>query len=124
MVTQKKLLVVDDDEILLDMYKERLQMSGYDVTAVTNGSAALKQVEKLMPDVILLDIMMPKISGFDVLKKLKDNDKTKNIPVIILTALSQENNRKQGMQMGASDFIIKAETMPKDVVAKIEKFIK
>lgn len=118
-----RVLLVDDDTTLLDMYKERLEIAGFDVVTAVNGEEALAKAVESVPNVILLDIMMPKINGFDALNILKNTPETKNIPVIVLTALTQEIHRKKGLAAGADDFIVKSETMPRDVIAKIEKVI-
>lgn len=118
-----RILLVDDDLTLLDMYKERLLLAGYDVYTANNGEQALAKAVDILPHIILLDVMMPKINGFDVLSILKNTPETKNIPVIILTALTQENHRQKGLADGATDYVIKSETMPKEVVAKIEKIL-
>lgn len=118
-----RVLLVDDDTTLLDMYKERLEIAGFEVVTAVNGEEALAKAVESVPNVILLDIMMPKINGFDALNILKNTPETKNIPVIVLTALTQEIHRKKGLAAGADDFIVKSETMPRDVIAKIEKVI-
>ncbi|NMC99722.1 MAG: response regulator [Bacteroidales bacterium] len=118
-----RVLLVDDDVTLLDMYKERLQMAGYEVITASNGEEALGKATETLPHVILLDVMMPKINGFDALNILKSTTETKDIPVIILTALTQDNHRQKGMADGASDYVVKSEAMPKEVVEKIEKVV-
>lgn len=118
-----RILVVDDDTMLLEMYKERLMMQGFDVHTASNGEEALSRAVEVLPHVILLDVMMPKINGFDVMNILKSTPETKDIPVIILTALSQENHKQKGLTDGADGFLVKSETMPKDVVAKIEAVV-
>ncbi len=118
-----RVLVVDDDKTLLDMYKERLEASGYDVITAPNGEVALSKAVESLPHVMLLDVMMPKVNGFDVLNIIKSTPETKNIPVIILTSLSQENHKQKGIADGASDYIVKSEVMPKEVVEKIENVI-
>ena len=118
-----RVLVVDDDKTLLNMYKERLEASGYQVITAVNGEIALSKAVETLPHIILLDIMMPKENGFDVLNIVKSTPETKNIPVIILTALTQENHKQKGIADGADDYIIKSEVMPKQVVQKIEKVI-
>ena len=119
-----KILVADDDQVLLDMYKERLSLSGFEVITAMDGEEALNIAKKILPGVILLDVMMPKANGLDVLSTLKSIPETKHIPILILTALSQENYRQKGLSAGAADYIVKSETMPKDIVAKIKKAIK
>lgn len=118
-----RVLLVDDDPTLLGMYQERLTMQGYEVITASNGEDALAKAIDTLPQVILLDVMMPKINGFDVLNILKETPETKDIPVIILTALAQDNHKKKGLGDGAFDFIVKSETMPKDVVFKIENAV-
>lgn len=119
-----RILVVDDDQTLLDMYKERLEAGGYEVITAANGEEGLARAVDHLPHCILLDILMPKVNGFDVLENLKMNEETKNIPIIMLTALVQESNKQKGLSEGADDYIIKSEIMPKDVIQRIEGVIK
>lgn len=120
MVAGKVILLVDDDLTLREMYDERLKSEGFDIIQASNGEEALAKAHDSKPDIILLDVMMPKINGFDVLKQLKADEDTKDIPVIILTALLQEVDRNQGKKLGASDYIVKSETMPGEIIAKIK----
>ena len=114
------ILLVDDDLTLREMYDERLKAEGFDIIQASNGDEAIKKARENKPNVILLDIMMPKINGFDVLKELKADPDLKNIPVIVLTALIQDVDRVQGQKLGAVDYIVKSETMPGEVIAKIK----
>ena len=114
------ILLAEDDLTLRDMYQIRLESSDYRVLVAANGEEALKVLEENKPDVILLDIMMPKINGLDVLEKIKKNPATKDIPVIILTVLVQDQTRVKGLMTGADDYLIKSETMPGEVVKRIE----
>lgn len=118
-----RVLLVDDDVTLLDMYKERLIAAGYEIITASNGEEALSKAVETIPHVILMDVMMPKVNGFDALNILKDTKETKDIPVIILTALTQDTHRQKGMSDGASDYAVKSEVMPKEVVEKIEKVV-
>jgi DNA-binding response OmpR family regulator len=120
----KVILLVDDDLTLREMYDERLKDEGFTIVQASNGEEALAKAHELKPNVILLDIMMPKINGFDVLKQLKEDTDTQNIPVILLTALIQDVDRLQGKKLGAADYIVKSETMPGEVIAKIKAVIK
>ena len=120
----KVILLVDDDLTLREMYDERLKAEGFEIVQASNGEEALAKARESKPNVILLDIMMPKINGFDVLKQLKEDENTKNIPVIILTALIQDVDRLQGKKLGAADYIVKSETMPGEVISKIQSVIK
>lgn len=120
----KVVLLVDDDLTLREMYDERLKAEGFEIIQASNGEEALLKAHESKPNIILLDVMMPKINGFDVLAQLKQDDDTKDIPVIILTALIQDVDRLQGKKLGAADYIVKSETMPGEVIAKIKNAMK
>ena len=119
----KVILLVDDDLTLREMYEERFKAEGFDIIQASNGEEAIKKAKENKPNVILLDIMMPKINGFDVLKELKADPELKEIPVIVLTALIQDVDRVQGKKLGAVDYIVKSETMPGEVITKIQNAI-
>lgn len=123
--TQKKLLLVEDDSFILDIYDMKLSEAGYDVTLANNGREAVKQLEenKFIPALILLDIVMPYMDGFDVLKVLKENETWKEIPVIMLTNLSQKDDIERAVEMGANDYLIKSHFTPSEVLTKIQKYI-
>ncbi len=118
-----KILLVEDDIPLRDMYQTRLSVDGYDVIVAENGEEALAKTVEEKPLLILLDIMMPKISGFDVLEILKATPEMRHIPVVILTALIQEEDIKRALNSGAADYIIKSESMPVEVLDKIERIL-
>jgi len=122
METQPKtrVLIVDDDQTLCDMYAERLKAEGFEVVTAGNGEEGVAKATQYMPNVILLDLMMPKVNGFNALEILKSTEATKDIPVLLLTALIQEENKRRGLQAGAEDYIIKSESMPGDVITKIK----
>jgi len=119
----KTILLVDDDVTLREMYEERLKVEGFIITQAANGEDAIKLAKENKPQIILLDIMMPKVNGFDVLKDLKADPATKDIPVIVLSALIQDVDRVEGKKLGAVDYIVKSETMPGEVIEKIKKAI-
>jgi len=118
-----RVLIVDDDQTLCDMYAERLKAEGFDVAVAYNGEEGAAKAVEYLPNVILLDIMMPKVNGFNTLEILKSTKETKDIPVLLLTALIQEENKRRGLQAGAMDYIIKSESMPGDVITKIKAAI-
>ncbi|AKM82071.1 TPA: response regulator [Candidatus Berkelbacteria bacterium] len=120
----KTILLVDDDLTLREMYEERLKAEGFTIVQASNGEEALSKAKEVKPNIILLDIMMPKINGFDVLKDLKSDPDLKDVPVIVLTALIQDVDRIQGKKLGATDYIVKSETMPGEVIAKIRNAMK
>jgi len=120
MAQNAKVLIVDDDMTLHEMYQERLKLEGYNIVSAYDGEEALAKVESEKPDVILLDIMMPKINGIDVMKKLRENEKTASIHIILLTALIQEINKIKDMMKEYDGYLIKSEIMPAQVIDAIK----
>ncbi|MCX6780175.1 MAG: response regulator [Candidatus Magasanikbacteria bacterium] len=116
-------LLVEDDVFLSGIYQKKFEMEGYKVTAVDNGEKVLPEAKKKMPDIIMLDILLPKMDGFTVLSKLKEDEQVKNIPVILLTNLGQKDDVEKGLQMGAADYLIKAHFKPSEVVDKIKSVL-
>ncbi len=116
-----KILVVEDDKFLAGMYNTKLDLEGFSVIVANDGEEGLRLAESENPTIILLDIILPKMSGFDVLKSLKKNEQTKKIPVILLTNLGQRDDVNKGLELGAEDYLIKAHFMPSEVVEKIKK---
>ena len=123
MLEGKVLLIVDDDLTLLEMYVERIKAEGAIVVSAGDGEAGLAQIVESKPSVILLDIMMPKMNGFDVLRKMQESPEMAAIPVILLTALNDDQKRNEGMRLGAVDYVVKSETLPIDVIAKINEVL-
>ena len=105
------------------MYKERLELAGYKVTICKNGEEGLAKIREEKPDIILLDVMMPKVNGYEVLASLKSDPQTKDIPVVMLSALMRDFNREKAVEAGADDYLIKSEAMPADVITKIEQVL-
>jgi len=114
-----KILLIEDDVFVIDVYRTKLVQENFEVVSAENGLKAMEKLEEFTPDVILLDIMMPYMDGKDVLKKIKDNEKWKDIPVIILTNLSQKNEVEEFLDKGVSDYLIKSHFTPSEVVSKI-----
>jgi DNA-binding response OmpR family regulator len=119
----KSILLVDDDLTLREMYSERLKAEGFVVEMAQDGEEALSKATEMHPNIILLDIMMPKINGLDVLKKLREQEETKAIPVIVLTALIQDREKMESITRGADDYIVKSETMPGEVIQKVKDLL-
>jgi DNA-binding response OmpR family regulator len=117
------LLVVEDDEFLVKMYESGLIKEGFQVSTAGNGEIGLKYAEELKPDLILLDLILPKMDGFSCLEKLKENPITKRIPVIILSNLGQDSDLKRGLEMGAEDYLIKTDYTVKQVGVKAKKIL-
>ncbi len=124
MSTSKKVLLVEDDRDLIEMYETKFKMEGFEVLKAENGIDALELVKQEKPIIILLDIVMPELDGFQVLRSLKNDPATKAIPVILLTNLSQESDIKKGVELGAADYLVKANFTPNEVVAKVRKVLK
>lgn len=118
-----KILLVEDDPFLLSMYATKFELEGFKIATADNGEKGLQMASDEEPDIILLDILMPKMNGFEVLEGLKSKEETKNIPVILLTNLNQKDEVERGMALGADDYLIKAHFMPSEVVGKIQKVI-
>jgi DNA-binding response OmpR family regulator len=102
-----KIMVVDDEPDIVKLVKISLEMANYDVIEAFSGIEALEKTKEGLPDLFLLDIMMPDMNGYEVCEKLKADDSTKNIPVVMLTAKGQKGDAEQGLKVGAEDYIIK-----------------
>lgn len=120
MDTKKKILLVEDDTALAGVYRSRLELEGFEVQEVNNGEEALSAAIDHRPDLILLDAMMPKISGFDVLDILRNTPDTANIRVIMLTALSQPKDKERAESLGVDDYLVKSQVVIGDVVERIK----
>lgn len=118
--TKQKILLVEDDEALAGVYLERLQAEGFDVRHVNNGEDALSNAIEYKPDLVLLDVMMPKISGFDVLDILRNTPETTNVRIIMLTALSQPKDKERAEQLRVDDYLVKSQVVIADVIERIK----
>jgi DNA-binding response OmpR family regulator len=116
----KKILLVEDDDSLANVYLARLEVEGFEVKRVPNGEDALAAAVEFKPDLVLLDVMMPKVSGFDVLDILRNTPETANLKIVMLTALSQENDKARADQLGADDYLVKSQVVIADVVERIK----
>ena len=119
MDAKKKILLVEDDEALANVYRSRLDIEGFETEWVGNGEEALAAATRLRPDLILLDAMMPKISGFDVLDILRNTVETANIHVIMLTALSQPKDKERAESLGVDDYLVKSQVVIGDVIERV-----
>lgn len=118
-----KILIVEDDRYISKMYQLKLSLEGYDVQVAENGREGVDKVKEFMPNIILLDILMPELDGFEVLKIVKGDDATKNIPVLIMSNLGQEDHVEKGMKLGAVGYIVKSQYTPSKVVEKIKSVL-
>lgn len=118
-MAKHKILLVEDDQALAQMYIMRLEAEGFDVEHAPNGEDALSVAVKYRPDLILLDAMMPKISGFDVLDILRNTPETTNMRIIMLTALSQDKDKERAESLGVDDYLVKSQVVIADVIERI-----
>lgn len=114
-----KILVAEDDKFLVMAYRAKLTKSGFEVTIATDGEEALLALQTFIPDLILLDLVMPKKDGFATLEEIKKQDKLKNIPVIVASNLGQKEDLDKAMALGAVDYIIKSDLSMDELLAKI-----
>lgn len=124
MAKKIKIVLVEDDEFLANMYETKLTLEGFEVAHAGDGEKGLELAKSEQPEIILLDILLPKKDGWEVLKILKDQEETKDIPVLMLTNLGQEDDVDKGLKMGAVDYLIKAHFVPQEVIDKIHKILK
>lgn len=117
---QYKIMLVEDDDALASVYQTRLQAEGFDVKRVPNGEDALAGALEYRPNLIVLDVMMPKVSGFDVLDILRNTPETAKVKIVMLTALSQDSDKERAMSLGADDYLVKSQVVIADVVERIK----
>src|SRR3989338_1191734 len=122
-VPRKKVLVVDDDSFLREMYRTKFAIEGFNVEACEDGEQALRRLPKFMPDIVLLDILMPKVDGLTFLKKMKAQKRYRKIPVILLTNLGKKETVDEGFKLGAVDYLIKVHFIPSEVIQKVKKYL-
>lgn len=119
-----KIMLVEDDQILVEMYQAKFELEGHEIVVATNGQECLNLLDDYTPDIILLDILMPKLNGFHVLKEIKKRPALRQIPVILLTNLGEaevDMNQELARALGVNDYLIKSHHTPDEVVAKVMK---
>jgi two-component system phosphate regulon response regulator PhoB/two-component system alkaline phosphatase synthesis response regulator PhoP len=119
----KKILIAEDDNFLVNAYRLKFEKSGFEVQIAFDGNQALEILNKFVPSVILLDLIMPNMDGFSVLAELKKVEKYKKIPVIITSNLGQKEDIEKAMNLGARDFFVKSDTSIAEIVAKVSSYI-
>lgn len=120
----QKILLAEDDIQLIDMYKRKFKLEGFEVYIAENGQEAIDQFETFTPDIVLLDIMMPKVNGLEVLRHIRKGSKNKDALVIILTNLGNESTSEEIYKLGATDYIVKADMTPLEVTNKVKEILK
>ena len=118
-----KIALIEDDMAIVQMYRLKFEADGYEVSTASDGVAGLKLIKDFAPDVALLDLMMPNMSGLEVLAHLRKDPATKNLKVVVLTNMGDAETAEQVYKLKADDYIIKAEMTPKEVSAKVKKLL-
>ncbi|MFA5870843.1 MAG: response regulator [Candidatus Paceibacterota bacterium] len=119
---KNKILLVEDDEVLSKVVYEELTEADFDVSQAFDGESGLLMAHKEQPDLVLLDILLPKKDGFDILSDLKKSSETKDLPVIMLTMLGSDDDIKRGLQLGANDYIVKSQHALPEIIEKVKTF--
>ncbi|MFZ5965834.1 MAG: response regulator transcription factor [Bacillota bacterium] len=122
-MARKKVLVVDDEQHIVELIQFNLESSGFDVIVSDNGEEAIKLADEEIPDVIILDLMLPGIDGFEACKKIRSNDKTSKTPIIMLTAKSEETDKVLGLELGADDYLTKPFSV-RELTARIKAILR
>lgn len=118
-----KILIIEDDPFLSEMYAVKFSQANFEVEVAIDGKEGMQKINENKPDLILLDIILPKMDGFEVLEKVKTDPQTKKIPVVLLTNLGQRSEVEKGLALGADEYIIKAHYTPTAVVAKVKEIL-
>jgi len=120
----KKILIIEDDKFLRDLISQKLLKEGFDIAQAIDGEDGVKKIKEENPDLILLDLILPGIDGFEVLTQMKADQNLASIPVIILSNLGQKEDIEKGLKLGANDFLIKAHFTPGEIIEKIKSILK
>lgn len=124
MAKKASILLIEDEEMIATMYRTKFSMEGQTITTAADGAEGLEKAKTLKPDIILLDIILPKLDGFAVLRELKKDPATKDIPVLLLTNLGQDDDIRKGKELGADDYFVKSNHTPAEIVAKVREMMK
>ena len=119
----KTILLVEDDPFLIDIYTTKLKEKGFSVEVAEDGAECLRKIKETLPDLLLLDIVLPSLNGWEILRKIKSDDKLKNLKVVILSNLGEKEEIEKGIKFGVSKYLVKAHYTPSEVVEEIEKII-
>ncbi len=119
-----KILIVEDDKFLRELIVRKLSQENFQVTEAVDGEEGIKKIKEVIPDMVLLDLILPGIDGFEVLAKVKEDPATTSVPVIILSNLGQREDVERGMKLGAIDYLIKAHFTPNEIIDKIKVNLK
>jgi two-component system phosphate regulon response regulator PhoB/two-component system alkaline phosphatase synthesis response regulator PhoP len=119
----KKIIIAEDEPNLIEMYKLYFERAGYEVFIAENGNQCIELAKSEKPDLILLDIIMPKMDGWQTLTTLKGDPETKQIPILVFSNLGQTQEIQKGLDLGADDYVVKSDMTPKELLEKVEQMI-
>jgi DNA-binding response OmpR family regulator len=117
----KKIILIEDEEIILNLLQRKLTLEGYDVSVARDGEDGLKKMREVKPDLVLLDIIMPKRGGFEVMEEMQKDKTLKDIPIIVISNSGQPVEIDKAQKLGARDWLIKTEFDPQEVIEKVKK---
>ena len=117
----KKILIIEDEELLSNLLKNKLSELGYEVSVASDGLQGFEAIKEVVPDLILLDLVMPKMNGFEVMRKMQEDDSISSIPIIIVSNSGQPVEIDKAKKLGAKDWLIKTEFDPQEVIDKVNK---
>lgn len=115
-----KVVIVEDEEILLKVLQEKFKKAGFEIFVAVDGGEAVPIIKSALPDVVVLDLILPKKTGFEVLEEIKSDPQLKQIPVVVLSNLGQDEDIKKALQLGAEDFIVKTQHPINEVIEKVQ----
>ena len=118
----KKILIAEDEDILLNVLKDRFEAEGWKVSAAKDGEEAVKAIEKTKFDMVLLDLLMPKKDGFEVIKEVRNNPEHKTLPIVVLSNLGGDEDIKKALELGANDYFVKTQHPMSEIVEKAKKY--
>lgn len=118
-----RVLIVEDDQFLLETLARRFKENGFKTDYLSEGNGVIEKVINFKPDIVLLDILLPGKSGFDICKEIKNNPETKNIPVVFLSNLGSREDIEKGKQLGAASFLVKATVLTEEIVKEVKKVL-
>ena len=121
--TKTKVLLIEDEEEVAELYRLKLTLDDYDVTVALSGQDGLEKAARISPEIIFLDIKMPEMDGFEVLRRLRESAKTKDIPVVILSNFDEQELIEKGLTLGANEYLIKSQFSPEEISQKVKDFV-
>jgi len=120
---KKRILLIEDDPFLAEIYVTKFEEVGFEVYVLENGVLGVEKIGEEKPDIVLLDIVMPRIDGFELLRLIKEDPEIKNVPVVILSNLGEQENVEKGLELGAEAYLVKAHFTPTEVVARVKQIL-